>query len=82
MYIHGFSGVWCQFLKYCFNIEMLKFCFEINTFIQQGCNKVIRSDSQVMYNQTNAALLSLLFIREKLMTLMIKKGFLSTKSAY
>ncbi len=25
---------------------------------------MIRSDSQVMYNQTNAALLSLLFIRE------------------
>ncbi len=55
------------------------FFLEINTFIQQGCNKLIKSDSEDIYN------VRILKYIESWKYFNIdnnKKSFLSSKSAY
>ncbi len=51
----------CVYLLYITNNICL---IEINTFIHQGCTKLMKSDSRDIYNVTKDVLLTFLFIKE------------------
>ncbi len=49
----------------CLIIKLTFIYIEMNTFIQQECIKLVKSDSEDIYNgQINAVLLNFLFIKE------------------